>query len=113
MPASVTHEHGRPAGRAASTSSPARDLLVVLVVADDPAAELDPERGREPAQPAGVLGGDDVRLGEQPDEPGRRVPGIADRRRRQHQDPRRRVVRHATTCRSRGSPGSPAGLMAR
>ena len=102
MPASVTHEHASPRRRAASTSSAVRACLVVLVVADDPARSgSTPSAGAQPAQPAGVLRGDDVGLGEQPDEPRRGVLRVADRGRRQHQDACRRVARATPrACRS-------------
>ena len=48
-------------------------------------SSVDPEVGRQPAQPAGVLGRDDVGAGQLGGQPRRRVVGPPDRRRREHQ----------------------------
>ena len=59
--------------------------LVVLVEGDDPAGGVDVEVLAEPAQPAGVLGGDDVGEAQLVGEAGRGVPRVTDRGRCQHQ----------------------------
>ena len=50
-------------------------LFVVVEVGDDPPADLHPQRRRQLAGPAGVLGGDDVGLAQRRPEP---VGGVAD-----------------------------------
>ena len=64
MPASVTSSDAcaRPAARSTQLGGAGR--LVVLVVGHDPAGRLDAEARGQPAQPAGVLGRDDVGVGE-------------------------------------------------
>ncbi len=59
MPASVASTTRSPASRASTQRGRAR-RLVALEVGDDPAGDGDPELGGQPAEPAGVLGGDDI-----------------------------------------------------
>jgi hypothetical protein len=56
-----------------------------VVVGDHPRLELDVQAGREPADPAGILGRDQSGLGEFGRQPDGRVFGPADGRRRQRQ----------------------------
>ena len=78
MPASVTSRTVLPVGDGLHELR--RPLaLVALEVRHHASADRDAQLGREPAQPAGVLGGDHVGRREQLRQPRRGVVGAADR----------------------------------
>ena len=99
IPASVTTSTRAPS-RSRSTSSGVRSASLCSWNETHPAGGVDVEVLAEPAQPAGVLGGDDVGEAQLVGEARGGIPGVADRGRCQHQhaaahacDPRTRVDR--------------------
>src|SRR5690606_32519398 len=77
--ARVRDDHHRAAARHDVEQLVGTGRLVVLVVARDAAAHLDAEPGGERVQAPGVLRRDDVGTGQQADQAGRGVLGVADR----------------------------------
>ncbi len=79
----------------------------MLVVAEDPARRRDLERGEQPLEAAGVLGGDDVGGGELLAEPRRRVARVADRGGREDEGA---GAHGAILAAGRGTVDAPSGL---
>ena len=84
MPASVTSSTRSPASMRLDQGRGAR-RLVALEVGDHPTPDAHAQVAREPRQPPGVLGGDDVGRGELVGQPRRRVVDASDRGRSEHQ----------------------------
>ena len=75
MPGVGDQQHGAPAAQRLDQLGGPRGLVVLVVATRPGRSSSTPRAAGEPAQPPGVLGGDHVGPGEQPAQPGRRVPG--------------------------------------
>ena len=92
-PRVADHDH-RPPGQQVHQQRLGAGRLVAVEVGEHPGRALDAEPGQQGAQPPGVLGGDDVGLGQRPAQRRGRVVEVADRGSGQHQpSPVTRIAR--------------------